>query len=1092
MKENDSSKSKEQLIDELKRLRQHIADLRKEIRKSEGEADMQPESAQLYRTLLHTVPDAITVTDLEGRIIEVSQKTAELHGFDTPEELLGSNAFKFIAPEDRDRAMKNLKKTLTEGTVKNVEYTFLKKDGTPFYAELNASLITDIHGRPEAFIATTRDITSRKIFEEEIQKSEEQFRLIFENAKDAIIWADPEIGTIINCNKAAEVLLEKTKDEIIGRHQKELHPPEKAEYYVKMFENHVAKREAVDDEAEIITKFGTTKDVHITASITAVAGRPIIQGIFHDITERKLIEKSLRESEDKYRTLVEQSLQGIIIAKGIPPSILFANTALAHILGYTTDELYALSKEGIHNLVHPDDRELFFRRYKERLEGKSAPSHYEVRAIRKDGDMRWVEIFSSRITSGGEPAVQAAFIDITAKKEAIQALLGSEQQYRSLQSNIPVGLFRTTTDPAGHLVSTNPALVKMFGYENPEDMATIRVADLYLQEDDRKKFINSLTEEGEVNNYEVQFKRKDDSVFWGSLSARAIRDDEGNYAYIDGILEDITKRKEAELAVQRSEEQLRALQSNIPVGIFRTTMDPSGHLVSTNPALAAMFGYKSTEEMNRIRVADLYLHEDDRNEFVEMLKSNSEVANYETQFKKKDDSVFWGSLSARAIRGEDGEFTYIDGTIEDITERKEYEIALEKSEEQYRTLQANIPVGLFRTTADPAGHIVSTNPALARMFGYRNPQEMETIRVADLYVNHDDRKKFIKILREKGEVSNFEVEFKKKDNSIFWGSLSARAIAYEEGKIAYIDGILEDITERKEAQAALQESEEKYRRVVDNSLVGFYIIQNSVHVFCNQRLAEMFGYEKTDEVIGKHIKDFVAPESWAAVEKQVLLRELGEMGERETLQYTFKGIKRDGTVFEIETSGNKIMYEGKPAIQGNMIDITVRKRAEEKLKILATRDALTGVLNRGVALLLFAKQLQMAKRESVKLSICYLDLDGLKEINDTYGHQEGDETLKMVSKFLLQSLREADIVCRLGGDEFLIILPHCPVEKAMNVWERISRAVVSFNGRNEKPYIISLSRGFAEFSPENPKTVDQLIAMADREMYKHKHSKSAK
>ncbi len=132
----------------------------------------------------------------------------------------------------------------------------------------------------------------------------------------------------------------------------------------------------------------------------------------------------------------------------------------------------------------------------------------------------------------------------------------------------------------------------------------------------------------------------------------------------------------------------------------------------------------------------------------------------------------------------------------------------------------------------------------------------------------------------------------------------------------------------------------------------------------------------------------------------------------------------------------------------------------------------------------------MAKRESAKLSICYLDLDGLKEINDTYGHQEGDEALILVSKFLLQSLREADIVCRLGGDEFLIMLPYCPLEKAINVWERISRAVVSFNAKNEKPYIISLSRGFAEFGPESPRTVDQLIATADREMYKHKHSKS--
>ncbi len=1089
MNENDSRKSKEQLLDELKRLRQHISDLRSRIERREQEANLPLETSELYRTLLQTVPDAITVTDLNGRIIEVSKQTAELHGYDTPEELLEKNALDLIAPEDHERAKENLKKTFAEGAIKNIEYTLIKKDGTPFYGLLNASVITDIHGKPEAFIATTRDITSRKIFEEEIQKSEEQFRLIFENAKDAIIWADPETGTIINCNRATEILFEKTKDEIIGHQQKELHPPEKADFYIKMFKDHVESKEAVNNEAQIITKFGATRDVYITASITTVAGRPIIQGIFHDITERKLIERSLAESEEKYRTLIEQSPQGIVIAQGTPPQMVFANSAIANILGYSVNELLSLSPEGIRNLVHPDDREMFFRRYLKRLEKKPTPSHYEIKAVRKDGGMRWVEIFSSFILYDGEPAVQAAFIDTTAKKEAIQALLASEEQYRSLQTNVPVGLFRTTTDPSGHFISTNPALVRMFAYENPEEMATIRVSDLYLREDDRKKFIQALTDRGEVSNYEGQFKRKDDSVFWGSLSARAIQDEDGKYAYIDGIIEDITKRKETELALQRSEEQLRSLQANIPVGIFRTTTDPSGHIVSTNPALVQMFGYESPEGMTRIRVTDLYLSKDDRNEFLKMLKADGKVANFESQFTRKDDSVFWGLLSARAIQNEQGEFTHIDGTIEDITERKEYEMALEKSEEQYRTLSANVPVGLFRTTADENGHIVSTNPALARMFGYRNPQELETIKVADLYADHDDRKKFIDALRGKGEVSNFEVHLKKRDNTHFWGSLSARAIIYEEGKIAYIDGILEDITERREAEAALQESEEKYRRVVDNSLVGFYIIQNFVLVFCNQRYAEMFGYEKPDEVIGRHIKDFVASESWARVEKQVLLR---ESGEKEAVQYTFQGLKKDGTIFDIETSGNRITYEGNPGIQGNMIDITVRKRAEEKLKVLATRDSLTGVLNRGVALLLFAKQLQMAKRENSRLSICYLDLDGLKEINDTYGHQEGDEALQLVSTFLRQSLREADIVCRLGGDEFLIILPHCALEKAVKVWERISRAAVSYNATNEKPYIVSLSRGFAEFSPENPKTVDQLIATADREMYKHKQSKPAK
>ncbi len=956
----NNKRTKEQLIKEIGELRQQINNLKKLTNSDQQAKKMLLNPNELYKALLLTSPDAVTITDLEGRIIEVSQQTLNMHGYENPEELLGTTALDLIAPEDHERALENMKKTLTGGAIRNVEYTLLKKDGTPFYGELDASLIRDAQGNPKALIATTRDITGQKLAQEELQRKVDEFSLTFENAKDAIIWADPETGLVTNCNKATEWLLEKKKEEIIGHHQKELHPPEKAEYYMSKFKMHIEQKGAVDDEAEIITKFGRTKPVFISASITTVGGKPIIQGIFHDISEQKLIEKSLRESEDKFRTLVEQSLQGIIIGQGSPITTVFVNTAIADILGYTVDELMNLSTAETQALIHPDDRKLFFDRYTEKLEGKPSPSHYELRAIRKDGSICWVEIFSTRIVYSGEPAVQAAFIDITERRKAEDALLSSEEQYRTLQSNIPVGIFRITGGADGRIVSSNPALVKMLGYEIQEEMAEIRVTDLYMNQEDRKKFVELLSTIGEISNYEVQLKRKDSSVFWGSLSVKAIIDKTGNVAYMDGILEDITERKEAERALQRSEVQ-------------------------------------------------------------------------------------------------------------------------------YRTLQANIPVGLFRTTADTSGHIVSTNPALAEMFGYKDPEEMTTIRVADLYINQDDRNTFIEILKSKGEVSNYEVQFKRKDNSVFWGSLSARAIRDASGKIVYLDGILENISARKQAQIALEESEEKYRGVVDNSLVGFYITQQHIIKFCNQKFVEMFGYDSSEQLIGKHAKNLIAPESWELVNKMVMLR---ESGEEETLQYVFKGRKKDGTIIDIETSGSRIFYEGKLAIQGNMLDITERKRIESKLKILASRDALTGVLNRGVALLLFAKQLQTAKRENTRLSICYLDLDGLKDINDTYGHQEGDEALKLVSRFLIQSLREADVVCRLGGDEFLLILPHCPLNNAYHVWERISRSVVTFNAQNIKPYIISLSRGFAEYNPDIPSTVDQLIANADMEMYKHKHSKS--
>ncbi|MCK4395320.1 PAS domain S-box protein [candidate division WOR-3 bacterium] len=548
-----------------------------------------------------------------------------------------------------------------------------------------------------------------------------------------------------------------------------------------------------------------------------------------------------------------------------------------------------------------------------------------------------------------------------------------------------------------------------------------------------------------------------------------------------------TELKRAEGALRENEERFRIITENALAWIWE--VDANGKYTYASPLVEKILGYKP-EEVLKKHFYDLF-HPEEREElkkaaFDVFLKKQS-FREFINKNVHKNGKIVWLSTSGSPILNSKGNLIGYRGADIDITERKRAEEALRESEEQYRTLQSNIPVGVFRTTADPSGRLLSANPALVKMFRYETPEEMSKMHVSDLYLNQDDRKKFIEILSSTVEISHYEVQFERKDGTVFWGSLSARAVEDESGKIAYFDGILEDITKKKKAEQALQESEEKYRRVVDNSLVGLYITQSHILKFCNQRLVEMFGFTSSKELIGKHIRELVAPESWELVDKQVKLRESGEGG---SIQYEFKGVKKDGTIFDIETSGSRIIYEGNPAIQGSMIDITARKRTEEELRKFATTDVLTGVLNRGHALLLFGKQLQISRRNKQKLSICYVDVDRLKDINDTYGHQEGDEALKLISKFLKETPREADIVCRLGGDEFLMILPQCPIDQAKFVWERIANKLTAFNAKMIKPYIISLSCGFAEYNPDDEKSVDKLIAIADQEMYKDKHQKT--
>jgi len=178
--------------------------------------------------------------------------------------------------------------------------------------------------------------------------------------------------------------------------------------------------------------------------------------------KHKQVERLLKESEEKYKTLVEHSLSGITIGQGMPLKTVFANPALSHITGYSINEILSFSYEELKLLIHPDDRELFFNRYKELLlDEKRSVVPQEYRVIRKDGSTRWVDTFAIKIEYQGKPAVQAIFKDITEKKRAEASLRSLLEQYKSLQNNIPIGVFRTSAGADGLIISANPALARM-------------------------------------------------------------------------------------------------------------------------------------------------------------------------------------------------------------------------------------------------------------------------------------------------------------------------------------------------------------------------------------------------------------------------------------------------------------------------------------------------------------------------------------------------------------------------------------------------------------------------------------------------------
>ena len=261
------------------------------------------ESEDKYRSLVERASDGIGIIQ-DGTLKYANPRLSAMGGYSV-EEFVDRRFSDFVHPDDLAKAIEYYGRRI-EGKDAPIGYELrlLHKDGSTIYAEISGGLIT-YQNRP-ADLIIARDVTHRKQVEKALHESEERFRLTFESAVDPIVWADPETGLITKCNRAAEVLLEKTRDDIIGQHHTSLHPPERADYYRDKFKTHIKKKGALNEEAEVLTKSGKILPMEITASVTMVGEEPLIQGIFRDITDRKKAEEALRKANEELEHWVEQ------------------------------------------------------------------------------------------------------------------------------------------------------------------------------------------------------------------------------------------------------------------------------------------------------------------------------------------------------------------------------------------------------------------------------------------------------------------------------------------------------------------------------------------------------------------------------------------------------------------------------------------------------------------------------------------------------------------------------------------------------------------------------------------------------------------
>ena len=644
------------------------------------------ESEEKLRILFETAGIGITVTDMSGTIIDINEAVLELTGFSCKEELLGRNGLDFIAERDRDRAMESMMHTIQNGQGISLELTLLRKDGTEFDAEASANVLHDRSGNPVGLVCVEKDITERKRAEEALRESERRLSNLMANLPGmAYRCKNDRHWTMRFVSEGCNGLTGYTPSELIDNRRVSyasmIHPDDR-EMVWDMVQDAIAQDQPFTIVYRIRTASGQEKWVWEKGNgvISEAEDAVVLEGFMTDITERKLAEEALRESEGKFRILSDQALMGIIILQD--ESFVYVNDCAAAIMEVPAERIANWSPGDYAKLIHPDDLAFVMEQGRKKQAGeKEVVIHYDWRMVTPGGNLKWIEMWSKSILFRGRIADMLTMIDITGRKRAEEALRESEINHRNLFEHTLLGM-EVIDGETGKVVLSNHSVARIFGFKSPEDMVGTNPMD-YVLPDDLEWVTNQLAQvRADPEKHDVttlRAKTEDGRIIWVTGSTTSF-EYEGKLSALISLI-DVTSTKEAEEALRESEEMARSILDNAAMGIY---LLQDKKFLYVNPTFEQIIGYSSEELVGQEAIN--YVHPDDRDtvrtKAVENIKGISALP-YEFRALRKDGKQIWVMERVTSIKYK-GRRAVIASFME-TTEHRKAEVELERAYEELKT-----------------------------------------------------------------------------------------------------------------------------------------------------------------------------------------------------------------------------------------------------------------------------------------------------------------------------------------------------------------------------------------------------------------------
>jgi PAS domain S-box-containing protein len=512
------------------------------------------------------------------------------------------------------------------------------------------------------------------------------------------------------------------------------------------------------------------------------------------------------------------------------------------------------------------------------------------------------------------------------------ALKESEERYHSLFDQSPIGIYRTTPD--GRILLANPALLRMLGYSSVDELRARNLEERGFEPDyPRQTFKDAIEREGKVRALEAAWTTKNGQSLHVREYAHAIRDTTGEALYYEGAIEDITAEREAQQALRASEERYRTLAEAAQEGIFVVGGDLRFQFV--NSAVEQQLGRRADEIVGK-RLDEVLVPrsaEQASAANLRVLSSGLPLRFEETLTFPRGDRYLETALTP--LRNAGGEVVSVLGIARDITERVVADELLRASELRYRLLFERSVAGLYHSTME--GDFLNCNEAFAKMLGYASPGEAMQRKTYDFYASPPAREALLAELRQNGSVQSRETQLKTADGSLIWVLLSAALVPDENGDWRVIEGTVVDITKRKQADTALQESEARYRGLFEQALIGIYHTTPDGRILlANDALLRMLGYSSVDELRSRDLEGQEFEPGYSRQHFRDIIEREGDVRGLEAVWKTRTGRSlhvRESAHPIRDADGKTLFYEG--AVEDITREVELREQLTQSQKLEA-------------------------------------------------------------------------------------------------------------------------------------------------------------